>query len=708
MQGVKVKLRTSIFKIAAILIFLSPMTQAEDNDPYLWLEEIESERALNWARERNKESLAVFEADPRYEIFRKKAEDLLQAQDKIPYGSLRRGHVYNFWQDKNHVKGLWRRATLEEYRKKNTTWDILLDVDALAADEKESWVYKGSQCLPPQYEKCMIRLSRGGKDASVYREFDVKTKAFVEGGFLLAEAKSDVAWLDENTLFVATDFGTGTLTQSGYPRVVKRWQRGAPLTQAVAVFEGQENDVAAWSWVSHRPEGKFIFLGRSLTFYESEYWQLKSDGGKEKMPWPKDADLKGIFQGDAILWLRSPWSVGQETFGSGALVAVALEEPRNQLKARLIFAPDERSSIQAATLIKTAVLVSLLKNVRSEIWALSKKTDGSWSRQKWPFPGDGYIEISSAEETEDDVFVSYEYFLTPDRVYWHGPGPNKPEMIKSLPPRFDAKPYRAEQWQATSKDGTKIPYFIIHAKNWKQDGGNPTLLYGYGGFENSETPFYLMTPGNFWLNQGGVYVDANIRGGGEFGPQWHQAAIKENRQRAYDDFIAVAEDLIKRQVTTAPHLGIMGGSNGGLLMGVMLTQRPDLFNAVVAQVPLLDMLRYSKLLAGASWVAEYGDPDIPQERLTLEKYSPYHNLRSNVTYPKAFIHTSTKDDRVHPGHARKMAAKMRALEIPVYYYENIEGGHSAAADLLQRAKRYAMEYVYLLQQLKDGTASDKN
>jgi prolyl oligopeptidase len=676
-------------------------TETAVDDEFLWLEEVEGERALSWVKARNKESVGELEGDARYQPFYDKAVAIVTATDRIPYGRYRGGYVYNFWQDDKNVRGLWRRSSLEGYQTAAPEWETLLDFDELAKTEKENWVYKGVSCLPPNHSRCMIKLSRGGKDAGVYREFDLKTRSFVKDGFYMPEAKSAAAWVDENTLLVGTDWGEGSLTESGYPRTVRRWKRGTPLADAELLFEGAKEDVGTWSGVSHRPEGAITMVSRMTTFFTGEHWVTKGEGALRKLPIQNSAELQSFFQDQVLFSLREAWTVGDTTYAQGALLSFSLDAflTTGKLPAvHTLFVPDERTSISSVADTKSSVYVTLLENVKGKLlryeWNPEKTV---WTSQPVDLPGTGTIALSSTDTHNDVVFINYEGYLKPDQLYVYDGGSSAPDPIKSLPERFNAAGATVQQLQATSPDGTKVPYFLVSPGG--KTGAGPVLLYGYGGFEVSLTPRYMASFGKLWLERGGSFVIANIRGGGEFGPRWHKAALKKNRQRAFDDFIAVGEDLIKRELTTPKQLGIMGGSNGGLLMGASFTQRPDLFGAVVCQVPLLDMLRYTKLLAGASWAAEYGDPDDPEMRSVISKYSPYQNLEADKAYPRVFFLTSTKDDRVHPGHARKMVARMLSMGKPVYYYENTEGGHAASANQKQRARRLALEFVYLSRML---------
>ena len=691
--------QTVLSLLTLVLLLLSQTTWAADaSDPYLWLEEVQGEKSLEWVKARNEATLAVLEAQPGFEQIRERSLEILNSDLRIPYPSFRGKYLYNFWRDENNERVLWRRTTLEEYRKPSPQWEVLLDIDKLCQDEGEQWVWKGATGLYPDYKLFMVRLSRGGGDAVVVREFDAETKQFVKDGFYLPEAKSSVSWKDSNTLYVGTDFGEGSLTKSGYPRISKAWKRGSVLSDATTLFEGDVNDVASSCGVINTPERQYDVIGRAMTFYTSHTYVIEN-GTPIKIEIPDDANFGGFFKNQLLVRLRSDWTVGSKTHPQGALISIDYDKYlRGDRKFDTIVEPNDRSNVVSFSNTRNLLLVHMLNNVKSEFYKYRLR-DGRWEKEKVDTPQLGSLGIVSADDESDQYFFTYQGFLTPSSLYYASEGKTMP-AVKRLPHFFDANGLAVEQFEATSRDGTRIPYFVVRPEAMKADGSNPTLLYGYGGFEIEMLPRYSAVTGATWLEKGGVYVLANIRGGGEFGPRWHQAALKENRQRAYDDFIAVAEDLSRRKITSPRHLGIMGGSNGGLLMGAMFTQRPDLFNAVVCMVPLLDMQRYNKLLAGASWMAEYGDPDIPEEWAYISKYSPYHNVHADRKYPEVFFYTSTTDDRVHPGHARKMAAKMRDMGHKVYYYENLEGGHSAAATNKQTALRTALSYSYLRMQLK--------
>ena len=673
------------------------------SDPFLWLEEIEGKQALEWVHARNRECFDELQSDDRYEKFLAQSESLLNAKDRIPYGSIRGKFVYNFWQDSKNVRGIIRRTSLESYRSITPKWETVLSIDELAKAEKENWVYKGSSWLTPNYERCLIKLSRGGTDASVYREFDTIAKHFVEDGFTIPEAKSGVAWLDHNTLLIGTDWGENSLTESGYPRIVKLWKRGKPLDKAEVIFEGKHKDIGIWPRVMDSGDETLALVEQSLTFFTGAYHLINTNGKLIRLPLQDSADLVGFYAGRLLFTLREAWEVDGTTHPQGALLAInaAMFQSTGKLPViETIITPNKQTSIEGVTFSRSGLYITLLQNVKGLI--LRFKVDaqnGKWSSNPVPLPKNGTVSISSANIHSDTIFVNYEDYITPDRLSEFDSHKEKITVLKSLPSKFNASELEVNQHMAKSADGTQVPYFVIHRKGIKLDKNTPTILYGYGGFEISLKPSYSATIGKLWLERGGAYAVANIRGGGEFGPRWHKAALKTKRQRAYDDFIAVAEDLIKRGITSPKHLGISGGSNGGLLVGAIFTQRPDLMNGVVCRVPLLDMLRYTKLLAGASWAAEYGDPEDPEMRKAILRYSPYQNVFPDRQYPKVFIETSTKDDRVHPGHARKMVARMREQGHEVLYFENTEGGHSAGANLKQHAKRYALEYVYFSRQL---------
>ncbi len=669
------------------------------NDPYLWLEEVTGENALTWVKSQNALSTKELEGHGEFEAIRQRLLSILDAKERIPYVAKHGEYYYNFWRDSVNVRGLWRRTSLEEFRRPEPKWETVLDLDRLASEEKENWVWKGAEVLFPTYDRCLISLSRGGADARVVREFDLNTKKFVPDGFSLPEAKSDVAWRNRDSLYVGTEFGPGSLTTSGYPRLVKLWQRGIPLSQAKLEFEGAKEDVSVGANVVHDHGHVYEMIQRGKTFYTSEVFLRQGDNWVpiEK---PDDAQLD-TFDDQLLIQLRSDWTLPERTYPAGALLAAPISGYlKGERNFEVVFQPTDRKSLTSISSTKRFLVLNELENVRSRPWMVSRE-GGKWNRTPIEAPEFGAVTVSGVDSHEsDDYFMTVADFLTPSSLFFGTLGQGNREKLKSLPAFFKSEGLEISQHQAVSKDGTKVPYFQVSHKGVKTDGKNATLLYGYGGFEIPMLPNYSAGVGATWLERGGVYVLANIRGGGEFGPKWHEAARKANRQRAYDDFIAVAEDLIQRKVTSPEHLGIQGGSNGGLLMGVMLTQRPDLFKAVVCQVPLLDMRRFNQLLAGASWMAEYGNPDLPDEWAYISKYSPYQNVSKEKKYPRVLFTTSTRDDRVHPGHARKMVARMKEQGHNVLYYENIEGGHGGAANNQQAAYMAALAYTFLLHELR--------
>ncbi len=683
-----------------------------DNDPYLWLEEVEGERALSWVRAQNARSLSMLENDPHYEAAFDDALKVMTSDERIPYGSVRGGMVYNFWQDEQNPRGVWRRTALDSYRREQPDWETVLDIDALSKAEDANWVFKGADCHQAENGAtiCLVSLSNGGKDAVTQREFDLATKQFVENGFVTPEAKQGVEWIDGDTLLVATDWGGNgsTLTESGYPSVIKRWTRDTPLGSAQTVFSGDRTDVGVWPMTLKMRDGRIVQGAvEADTFFTSSYWIFPEDGSEPvQIPIPPRATLRGLFAGEVLFSLEQDWvpeRMGIQ-FNSGDLLSFDLDaflETGKLPPVKMAFRPRDSQALESVAVSKFAALVAISDNVVSKLVRLNPIA-GGWQVTPVELPGQGAANITFSDQDEEEIFVNYEGYLTPDTLLEFSAASGKAETLKSLPPKFEADGLVVEQHFATSVDGTKIPYFVVRPEDVPMDGSTPTILYGYGGFQISLNPSYSGTIGRLWLEKGGAYVVANTRGGGEFGPQWHQAGLKTKRQVIYDDFVAVAEDLIDRGLTSPDKLGIMGRSNGGLLMGVMLNQRPDLWNAVDIGVPLLDMLRYHKLLAGASWVDEYGSPDIPEERAFLETISPVHNFDPEKDYPTPFFYTSTKDDRVHPGHARKLAKQLEDAGKPFYYYENIDGGHAGAAKPETMAKRVALEYTYFARRLMDG------
>lgn len=668
-------------------------------DPYKWLEEVEGDRALEFVKKQNMITEGRLANQKVYQEIYAKSLEIYNSPDKIAYPTVNGDFIYNFWQDKEHVRGIWRRASKQSYESGSPDWEVLLDLDEMSKKDNVQWVFKGASGLHPTYDLFLVNLSKGGGDAVEIREFDVNRKAFVEGGFLIEESKGGASFLDRNTVIVSTDFGDNTMTTSGYPRQARIWKRGTSLQASKLVYEAEKTDMGSWGGQLRDGAESYTLITKYITIFTS-HTNIWINDRLVKLDIPVDAAVSGLLNNQLVLNLKSDWNVNGMNYPQGTLVSLDFKELiKGQKKIQVILQPDALTSVQEVSSTKSKLLVNLLTNVKSELYIYSFD-NGKWASEKVDAPDFGTIGLAATDELSDEYYFTFTNFLTPTTLFIANAGDNSFEAFKSLPAYFDGSKYQVQQFQAKSKDGTMVPYFVVSSKSTKLDGKNPTLLYAYGGFEVSEVPNYSATTGTAWLENGGVYVLANIRGGGEFGPKWHQAGLKEKRQNVYDDFHAVAEDLISRKITSNKNLGIFGGSNGGLLVGVAFTQRPDLYQAVVCAVPLLDMQRYNQLLAGASWMGEYGDPDKPEEWAFIKKYSPYHNLKEGVAYPEVYFFTSTKDDRVHPGHARKMAAKMMDMGYPVLYYENMEGGHAGSSTNEQRAKSTALMFSYLLMKLR--------
>ncbi|MCZ4561618.1 prolyl oligopeptidase family serine peptidase [Rhodococcus sp. IEGM 1401] len=673
---------------------------AISDDPYLWLEDVTGEEALDWVRTRNGVTVEELAGDE-FDATESRIREVLDTDARIPYARRRGQFLYNFWRDAEHVRGLWRRTTMDEYRTENPVWDVLLDLDALAGSEDENWVWGGAQVLRPDQRLALVTLSRGGADATVVREFDLDSRTFrapEDGGFALPEAKTDIGWIDADTVFVGTDFGPGSLTESGYPRITKRWHRGTPLADAETVYEGAAQDISISAWHDRTPGFERDFVQRATDFYNSETYVL--DGSAlTRILTPTDASTS-VHENWLLIRTMTPWTVRDRTYPAGALLAADFDEfVSGTIALTVLFAPDAHTSLHQYAWTENHLLLVTLQDVRTKLHVL---TPGA---KEWDVSTiDGLSDLTSteivgtdAEENGDEYFLSSSGYLTPATLLVGTVG-GELEVLKQAPAFFDADGLTVEQFFARSDDGTDIPYFVVRRAD---SGPGPTLLYGYGGFEISMTPGYSGATGRAWLERGGTYVVANIRGGGEYGPSWHTQVLRAGRHLVHEDFAAVARDLVTRGITTTEQLAAQGGSNGGLLMGIMVTKYPELFGALVCQVPLLDMKRYHLLLTGASWVAEYGNPDDPDEWEFISQYSPYQNVvaASERRYPPILIATSTRDDRVHPGHARKMAARLAELGQDVSYYENIEGGHGGASDNAQLAFKTALTYEFLWRHL---------
>jgi prolyl oligopeptidase len=665
-------------------------------DPYLWLEEIESQKSMKWVQEQNEKSSKVFENAPGFAELKEQFLQSMNDEEKIDYPSVVQDMVYNFWKNEEHVRGIWRRTKKSLYLQNKCEWETVLDLDALSEKDGAKWVFHGANWLEPNFDRCLISLSNGGTDEDIIREFDVRKKEFVSGGFELPPSKGGAAWVNQDEILIARSYGEGTMTTSGYPRIVKRLKRGQPLDDAEIVFEEKDDIMGVWPGSGFVDGKRRITLYKAISTFSHEiyFWR---DNKFVLFDLPNDSEPKDMYAGMQMVRLNSDWAVNGTTFKSGDLVSVNEESLlAGKLDVHLIYHPDSKTSIEGVTVTKDGVLLNTIQNVQSVLYMMNFK-EGKWKVSKMDTPQFGKINLIDADRKESGFFYQFSNFITPPTLYFKEG--QKTTVVRQGKKKFNADNLEVHQYEVKSKDGTTVPYFIVHKKDIKLDGTNPTLVYAYGGFNVSSTPNYSTRTGIGWLEKGGVYVLANIRGGGEFGPTWHQAAMKEKRQNAYDDFYAVSEDVIKRKISSPKHLGAFGWSNGGLMAGVVATQRPDLFNAVIIGAPLLDMKRYNKMLAGASWMGEFGNPDIEEDWAYIQKYSPYHNVFEDKEYPEVFIITSTKDDRVHPGHARKMAAKMMEQGHPLFYFETIEGGHGASSTNEQAATNEAMMFTYLKMKL---------
>ena len=694
---------------SALLLFTllgNPLAVSQDasttsttDDPHVWLEDVSGEKALDWVKARNEKAKQRIESDPSFEKLRNDLLEILDSNARIPFVAKNGEFYYNFWRDKKNERGLWRRTTLSEYKKAEPNWEVLLDLDALGKTEGENWVWKGASLLRPDYTRALVTLSRGGADADVTREFDLVKKEFIADGFQRPESKGGMSWIDLDHVFVSTDFGAGTMTDSGYPRIAKIWTRGKPMEEAVTVYEGTATDMSIGAAHDDSPGFERDFVTRNIAFYNDELYWLKDRKDLVKIDVPNTAN-KSVFHQYLLVELREPWTIGDNKYAAGSLLVTKFDDfMAGNRSFDTLFAPTDTTALSSFGFTKDAMFINVLEDVKNRIYVL-KSTDKGWSKEPLRgAPSFGTVNVTAVDSDEsNDFFMTATDYLNPTTLSMGTIG-SDPVELKRLPNFFDPKGLEISQHFATSADGTRVPYFMVSQADLKPTGDHATLLYGYGGFEISLQPNYSASVGRAWLTQGGVYVVANIRGGGEYGPRWHQAALKENRLKAYEDFAAVAKDLVALKITRKERLGIQGGSNGGLLVGNMVTLYPNLFEAAVCQVPLLDMRRYNKLLAGASWMAEYGNPDIPEQWSYIQKFSPYQNVKEDKKYPKVLFTTSTRDDRVHPGHARKMMAKMESQGHPVWYYENIEGGHGGAANNRQSAFMQALAYTFLKQEL---------
>lgn len=681
------------------LALLFPLPLLAQDDPYRWLEDVDGERALSWVEAQNKATKGALTTHATFQQIYDHTLTILNAEDRLQIATRHGDVVYDFWRDAQNPRGVYRRATLESYLADDPKWEVLLDVDALAASEKQNWVFKGMELRWPDYTRGLLRLSIGGADAVVIREFDLVTRTFVPDGFALPEAKGSVNWIDEDSVYVATDFGDGSQTDSGYPRIVKVWQRGTPLSAAKAVFEGKNKSVSVRASRDHVDDQVIDWLYESTSFYTSDKY-LREGDEKLRLNLPDSSRIHTYYNGLLFIEIKQPARIAEVDYSPGTILTIPLVDLKAGKHNFSVFAPDAvvGATIRSIDRTRSYLIIETMRDVRDEV-IRCHFDGGAWVTKKIALAGDGRMTVSSLDADVDHFLLTYTSFLQPTTLYSVDASTLELAKVKQAPARFDAAPYASAQHFATSKDGTKVPYFIVAPKTLELDGRNKTIISAYGGFRIAQRPSYMAALGGNWLDRGGVYVLANIRGGGEYGPEWHQAALRENRHKCFEDLEAVAEDLIARKIATPDTLAIRGGSNGGLLVGAAFTRRPELYKAVVCAVPLLDMKRYSKLLAGASWMAEYGNPDVPEDWAFLRTYSPYHNVVKEKKYPRVLFTTSTRDDRVHPGHARKMVARMIELGHPIYYYENTEGGHAGAANAEQSAYSTALTYCYLLSEL---------
>jgi len=700
--------RSSSLLLLSLALCLSTATAADD--PYLWLEEVQGEPALAWAREQNERTFGELRDNGVYRQLYDEAYAILTSKARIPGGSIIGDHYYNFWQDEVHVRGIWRRSPLDEFLAGSPEWETVLDFDALDEIEQQNWIYERYDCVGGDSDRCLVEMSRGGTDESVHREVSLQTKSFVADGFVVPEAKSMVEWLGEDTLLIATDWGD-SLTDSGYPLDVRLWERGTDLTTAQSLFQGDVVDTMVIPQVVSNDGVDYAFIVRvHADWNERDFMRVENGAASEAMDWPLRMDIRGALDGWIIFSIEQDWKSGDAMYRSGDIVAYELESGMTEL----IFSPDDKQAVSGVSVAANSVFVELLDNVIGRVKRL-QRTEAGWQAVNIDLPDNGVADIVSTKSSRDDAFVSYESSILPTTLYYVD-ADNSVTPVAALPHLYDATDVVIRQQFATSADGESVPYFLIGREDVLQEGNAPTILYGYGGFLIPTLPVYYRDPsrpqhgalaGRMWISRGGVLALGNMRGGGEYGPRWHQSALRENRQRAYDDYFAIAEDLIESGIAAPDRLGALGRSNGGLLLGVALTQRPELFAALDIGAPLLDMIRYNHLLAGASWMGEYGNPDVAEDRAFIEKYSPYQNLQGDQEYPKVLFYTSTLDDRVHPGHARKMAAKMADMDQDFFYYENIEGGHGGTANQEQLAMRTALEYAYFVRMLMPSVWDSK-
>ena len=687
--------KTLLASLAAAPLLIAATTA---DDPFIWLEDIHGEQALEKVEAWNAATMKSLTGTPAFEVDRSRAKAIMDDPAQIAEPLKVMGDtVTNLWRDAEHPRGQWRETSLSSYLAGKPEWKVLIDVDALGKAEGKSWVWHNADCLAPEYRRCLIALSPGGTDADVVREWDRTTGTFVKDGFEVPLGKSNVAWEEADTLLVGTDWGEGSMTDSGYPRIVRRWKRGTPLASAKLVKEGEQADISVQPFTHMDGDVRRVFVDRGTSFYRDQIFIQQPSGALVRTPLPETATQKGIVRGRMLAYLNEP--LGDFPAGSVVSWSVADMLAGRESAPRLVFKPGEGQSVTEVRTTDNAIWIHLLDDVAGKLIVLRPAADGTRTPAEVTLPDNATLAIGATADERDVAFVTAESFLQPPTLYAVS-ADTKVTALQSLPAKFDADQFTVEQAFATSKDGTKVPYFLARKKG--TDGPVPLLMHAYGGFRAAQTPTYLTTQpyragplALYWLEDGAAYVLANIRGGDEYGPAWHDAALREKRQNAYDDLYAVAEDLVRRGITTRGKIAVSGRSNGGLLAGVAMTQRPDLFGAAIIGSPLLDMKRYNQLLAGASWMAEYGNPDVPEDWAFISKYSPYQALKNGADYPAPFFYLSTEDDRVHPGHARKMAARLEEFGQPFYYHEYREGGHSVGSDHAEDAVRAALLHAYL-------------
>ncbi|MFK8011575.1 MAG: prolyl oligopeptidase family protein [Marinicellaceae bacterium] len=697
-----------ILKLIILLtVSVSFVFTAMADDKYIWLEEVASKKSMQWVKDTNQKTHDKLASTKLYKELYSQALTVLNGKSRLPSLSQKGKWLYNFWKDSNHPRGIYRRTTMDEIQKNNPKWQTVLDMDKYSADKNKNYDYHGMNCLPPEGTDCMVFLSPSGGDAAEIREFDLNTLKWVNNGFELPLAKSQVTWVDKDTLYVGTDFGKDSMTDSGYPRVIKKWQRGTPIEDATTIYSADKNSMSARANRIENDGMTLDIITEATSFWASNKYQLKKNKLVE-LNLPKTASVAGLYQSKMVVSLKEDWHFNDNTYIQGEVLLIdiaLLQGEKGSIES--IIKPNSKTIIENINTTKHGLLITLLEDVKAKLQLLSKRQDGTWNKQEIKFPENGALTVGSIDDESGDFFVEYESFVTPPSLYHVNMQTLKPKLIKQQDESFDGSQFKTEQYFTQSNDGTKVPYFVVMHKNTQFNGKNPTHIFSYGGFRNSLTPSYSGSYeslsgayGKMWLERGGVFVLANIRGGGEYGPAWHAAALLKNRHKSFEDFEAVARDLFKRKITSAKHLGIEGRSNGGLLVTATMTRNPDLYSAVICGAPLIDMKRYNKLLAGASWMGEYGNPDDPDMWNYIKTYSPYQNLVKDRKYPSIFFYTSTQDDRVHPGHARKMAAKMIEYGNLVDYYENIEGGHYGFSTNEQLAHRLALSYTHLWNNLK--------